>query len=498
MKRIFAAVLALALMTGCSAAESTETQPENGETAGTEDIITETEKSSETVSDEPAAEISHTETEASVIETAETEAETEALSSTEAEKYYSVIMSDTFWRKENSAGAAMIDLQGDGVPEFLVSSTADDAAIDCYSFGDEKLNYLYTFEPIGYNNMTRYIDNGTVKWWGYTYESERSDEESYPSSYKTKEEYGLFVFTEKGPVMTDILFSSTEEYDKETDIYKGEMYINGEHYADDYIEDYSKLDGVPGLEYYGWYTKKADWEGENLSDDENYSLLPNEHLWSNNDDIDSDIRRLANAYCENDTDYLAVPGYFGEVNAFKPVIYLYPEATADISVRLDLDGRLVCTYPDYGIGWNVTAMPDGTLYDKRGGHEYSYLYWEGNLNAEWDMSAGFVVKGCDTADFLRDKLSYMGLTPDEYNEFIVYWLPQMQGSRYNLISFQTEAYENAARLDISPKPDSVLRIFMAFMPLDEFAEVPEQKLSTFERNGFTVVEWGGTKVSSDD
>ena len=110
------------------------------------------------------------------------------------------------------------------------------------------------------------------------------------------------------------------------------------------------------------------------------------------------------------------------------------------------------------------------------------------------MSEGFVVRGEDTADFLREKLSYMGLTPREYNEFIVYWLPLMQDNPYNLISFQTDAYTDAARLDISPAPDSILRIFMVYSPLTEPVELPEQQLSPFERSGFTVVEWGGTSI----
>ena len=51
------------------------------------------------------------------------------------------------------------------------------------------------------------------------------------------------------------------------------------------------------------------------------------------------------------------------------------------------------------------------------------------------MSAGFVVKGEDTAAFLQEKLAYLGLTPREYNECIVYWLPRLEGNPYNLISF---------------------------------------------------------------
>ena len=78
---------------------------------------------------------------------------------------------------------------------------------------------------------------------------------------------------------------------------------------------------------------------------------------------------------------------------------------------------------------------------------------------------GFCVAGADTADFLREKLAEIGLTPREYNEFIVYWLPKMQDNPYNLISFQSEAYTDAAKLDIDPTPDSVLRVFMAWKPL---------------------------------
>lgn len=177
----------------------------------------------------------------------------------------------------------------------------------------------------------------------------------------------------------------------------------------------------------------------------------------------------------------------------KPVIYLYPEEETAVSVTLDYDGELTVTYPAYKDGWQVTAYPDGTLLDKEG-NEYSYLFWEGVSDTEYDFSQGFCVAGKDTADFLRETLATIGLTPREYNEFIVYWLPQMQGNSYNLISFQTGRYTDAARLSIDPAPDSLLRVFMAWQPLDAPYEVEPQTFPPFRREGFTVVEWGGTKV----
>lgn len=178
----------------------------------------------------------------------------------------------------------------------------------------------------------------------------------------------------------------------------------------------------------------------------------------------------------------------------KPVIYLYPTSEQSVSVKLDYNGELTCTYPEYKDGWNVIAEPDGTLTNVGDKRKYSYLYWEGISKNQWDMSKGFVVKGEDTEEFLQEKLEYMGLTPREYNEFIVYWLPIMQENKYNLITFAGEEYENLAKLNITPKPDSILRVMMLFKSLDKPIEIEEQEIKSFERKGFTVIEWGGTEV----
>ena len=128
----------------------------------------------------------------------------------------------------------------------------------------------------------------------------------------------------------------------------------------------------------------------------------------------------------------------GQMSA-KPVIYLYPEQTEEVSVELEYDGDLTCTYPEYNGGWQVTAYPDGTLTDQETGKTYNYLFWEGTDKNEYDLT-------------------------------------------------------EHARLKISPEPDSILRVFMAYQPLDEPVDVPEQELEPFVREGFTVVEWGGTEM----
>ena len=177
----------------------------------------------------------------------------------------------------------------------------------------------------------------------------------------------------------------------------------------------------------------------------------------------------------------------------KPVIYLYPEAETDVTVRLDYAGGLTCTYPAYDGTWRVAAAPDGTLTDERG-QTYRYLYWEGTDSVQYDFSEGFCVPGEETAAFLEDALAQLGLTRAEANEFIIYWLPQMEQNAYNLISFQQETYTDAAKLTITPQPDTLLRVFMAWKPLTSAVEISPQTLNAPERTGFTAVEWGGSEV----
>ena len=178
----------------------------------------------------------------------------------------------------------------------------------------------------------------------------------------------------------------------------------------------------------------------------------------------------------------------------KPVIYLYPREETQVSVKLDYSGTLTSTYPAYAGGWDVVANPDGTLTDLNTGRQYYCLFWEGESDTEYDLSSGFVVAGEDTRVFLEEALAKLGLTDKEANEFIIYWLPRMEGNAYNLICFQQERHTESAVLDIQPAPDSVLRVFMAWKGLDAPVEVQPQELEGFERTGFTVVEWGGTEI----
>jgi hypothetical protein len=186
----------------------------------------------------------------------------------------------------------------------------------------------------------------------------------------------------------------------------------------------------------------------------------------------------------------------GGLDLYKPVIYLYPEKEQVVTVKVKGLSKMLFSYPDYNNGWSVLAYPDGKIINNVDDREYSYLFWEGeDAWSAYDMSAGFVVKGSDTIEFLQAKLAALGLTPKEYNEFIVYWLPQMQNNKYNLIHFATkEEYDDRIVLDIKPRPDAILRVFMTFKKLENEMMAKPQEIKSFARKGFTVVEWGGAEI----
>lgn len=451
----------------------------------------------------------------------------------EMSKTYNAIMDniDEFYN-ENTVGINLLDLDFDGTPELIVSDItviddAWDSKIDSkiYSLKDGKLQYIDTL----YNKARNIYDNGNIlglktledgsKAWFTISRTNRSDGKEY--AYST--EY-LFTLTNNKLKFTEVFSYGYDSLEETNGVYSGKVnkiYFMGkeivpeiEYKQDDYFGD----EPVPVYTYDGMTSWFGLWElggwlkAKYCNDMENSTYDLNSYWLSNLDKamveypFELKFVDMTDRMMSYNIAYLVDAFYLGEYDSTlqkyeyrflgdyaKPVIYLYPEEKTDIHVEVNLNGELTCTYPDYNGGWNVTAYPDGKLINHSDSREYPYLFWEGKAPADWDFSSGFVIKGEDTLKFLQEKLAYMGLTDSEANDFIVYWLPQMCSNSYNLITFQTEKYEENARLNISPAPDSMLRIFMVFTPLEKPVFIPEQKLEQFERKGFAVVEWGGSE-----
>ena len=177
----------------------------------------------------------------------------------------------------------------------------------------------------------------------------------------------------------------------------------------------------------------------------------------------------------------------------KPVIYLYPEEEMDVTVQLDFEGSDPFLYPTYNDGWKCTAQPNGDL--TIGTETFNYLFWEATQPdhlSTANLNEGFIVEGTNAISFLKEKLTTAGLTSKEQADFITFWGPLIQKNNLNFVRFEfNETCDKFTKLNITPKPDNIYRIYIFFSPIDTAFNIEEQEIKSIVRTGFTVLEWGG-------
>ena len=164
--------------------------------------------------------------------------------------------------------------------------------------------------------------------------------------------------------------------------------------------------------------------------------------------------------------------------------YFYLDGT----VTVKADRAPAFAYPAYHDGWKLECHGDGSFTTENGALCHR-LYWEAPVEWSIPMENGFCVTGADTAAFLTDSLKKLGLNSLEINDFLITWLPRLEGNAYNLITFHTEQVA-----DISPAPDTLIRVLMVFRPLEESGDIAPQTLTPTERTDSTAVLLGGGMV----
>ena len=441
---------------------------------------------------------------------------------------------------DETYGIELLDMDFDGKPEVLVSKISNvpddtyetEIDVDVYRITDGSLKYIDTIyscyglpERIESSNTLgiKILDDGTQSWFGTSYKNrDGKNTGDFETDYLytlngDKLEYKeVFCAVVSGETYRE----QFDDYELEYDYYfMGEKIIPEVTYDYDphYEPEYDYPEGEepePDWEYLSWnginatygmwelmgkvrerfcsdieitYDLFSDW----LVDEKNYSNIS--RIPVSKRTASYKLAYEVDSFYLGEYDNRIYDYYYEFLGAYaKPVIYLYPEKETEVSVEVQFaeGGEFTCTYPEYGEGWSVTAMPDGTLYDENG-NEYYCLYWEGDGYADFDMSKGFCIKGSDTAEFLREKLLHIGLTAREANEFIIYWMPIMEDNKYNVITFHIDDYAESVPMTVTPAPDTEIRVFMTFAASDEYVEIAPQTLPSYERNGFTVVEWGG-------
>lgn len=162
------------------------------------------------------------------------------------------------------------------------------------------------------------------------------------------------------------------------------------------------------------------------------------------------------------------------------------------------------------IKWNIQIKPDGTIsYNKQ---VYAYLFWEaltvGQHNFQIDLKNAFCTESIYAPNLLNSVLTSYGLNVKERQDLITYWLPELTENDYLVFQvicslenkstkkidyYGSSYYQQVAKLEITPQPDFVLRIFLLFSPSSKFIKFyNNSKINIpINRNGCWVVEWGG-------
>ena len=166
----------------------------------------------------------------------------------------------------------------------------------------------------------------------------------------------------------------------------------------------------------------------------------------------------------------------------------------NISVNLNIpEGKFTSVYPKFSEKentQNVEGNPNGDI--KLNNKMYPYLFYECDSYFAQETNEGFIVEDKNAIDFLEEKLKILGLNDKEMTDFITYWLPTLLANKLSLCTFQDKTFFEHIKLNVTPKPDTLIRIFLSIKKLDSPIEIKEQKLEHIERKGFTVVEWGGS------
>jgi len=188
----------------------------------------------------------------------------------------------------------------------------------------------------------------------------------------------------------------------------------------------------------------------------------------------------------------------------KPVIYCYSPKPIETEIYLSPKGNLTFTYPIYNKSWHIRTASNGEILNLKTGKTHPYLFWEASQEkvkfnfTDQSMSA-FIVKTDTIITFLENQLEKIGLNDREATDFITYWGPRLQHKEFVLIQFLVNSDYNKVfgDIDFEKRPDCMLRVGMLFSSLDNIPnsfKINPQEFEPLNREGFTVIEWGGVEL----
>lgn len=195
----------------------------------------------------------------------------------------------------------------------------------------------------------------------------------------------------------------------------------------------------------------------------------------------------------------------------KPAIYLYSENEGELNIKLNPQGVITKSIPDYNPGgWNVITSPDGNITSIDRQSVYPYLYYEADVQNVVAPKDGWIVNTADFPAFFNSILPKLGLNKREQNDFTDYWLGKLNERGFYFVGlFSQKQLDKLEDIKMSIKPDQFIRIRFYFEKLDNYPNIGnfDNKIEKYNpnssnwlkisfdnvsrRSGFVAVDWGG-------
>lgn len=170
-----------------------------------------------------------------------------------------------------------------------------------------------------------------------------------------------------------------------------------------------------------------------------------------------------------------------------PNIYLYPEQPTATHVRIENPQEITITDPEYDpkTGWWSLAYPDGQLLTQDGWKDF--LFYELAMDGrQFQREEGWCATGKRAQLSVESSMAQYGFNGPEIDDFSEFWDSEFPTSKSYTIYPQTEGLR---RLDISPKPDSFLRVWF-LIENGCNSNVRPVEIPHFKAEGFVATEWG--------
>jgi hypothetical protein len=180
----------------------------------------------------------------------------------------------------------------------------------------------------------------------------------------------------------------------------------------------------------------------------------------------------------------------------KPMLYIYPPDTLDVTVTMGRPERVSVSYPALvNDSWKVRAHPGGDLVSKTSGKRYYGLFWEGYSWNAPISDTGFCLTREEFGTRMDSILELKGLNFREREEFITFWIARI-AQPFVVVRFPEQAFSQAFPVHILPPPELFLRVFATFEQRATPMRFVAPHLEGIRRPAWTAVEWGGQEIQS--